>query len=479
MGWWLAACVVGGATHPVAGMLAALGAFAGRRPVRARLVLVALGLAVAGAAHADRAVRAADVRLARARCRPGRRVSGVVSGRVDRGRFGTRVGLRPADGRGLRLRAFLVRFDVAPGDTVEGTVRAWRGGRPRGTGSETRPPAVRLDAVRVRRRARGLAWRAHETARWRLHRALGPRAGLAVALVVGERGGVPRDVRRAIDRLGVAHLFALSGLHLAVVALLLGRLMRRRDVRTSFAGVVLLAVGAAVAGAVASLWRAWWMVATAAAAHGLGRPVRARDALGAACALMLLDDPSRLDDLGFRMSVLATAVLVVVGPPVARRVPSAGRARAWGAAAGALAVSGAVVLALAPVETAAFGGVAVAGPVATLVLAPAIPVALASALVVAALPPALVPAGATRAVGALFAALERSLVAAGALAPGRVPVPAGAWAGAVALAALTVTAWRRRDARRLGRRRAGPDGAKAPGAPRRRETRLPRGTDLL
>jgi competence protein ComEC len=58
-----------------------------------------------------------------------------------------------------------------------------------------------------------------ETLRSGLEATLGAReAGVAVALLTGERGGIADDDRRAIARAGLAHLLAISGLHVSMAA---------------------------------------------------------------------------------------------------------------------------------------------------------------------------------------------------------------------------------------------------------------------
>lgn len=46
----------------------------------------------------------------------------------------------------------------------------------------------------------------------------GASGAVAAALMVGERGAIPSDVRAAMQQSGLAHLLAISGLHLGLVA---------------------------------------------------------------------------------------------------------------------------------------------------------------------------------------------------------------------------------------------------------------------
>ena len=52
-------------------------------------------------------------------------------------------------------------------------------------------------------------------------------AALLKALTTGQRRGIPEDVRRSFYRSGLAHILAVSGLHLGVIAVFLYFLLRR------------------------------------------------------------------------------------------------------------------------------------------------------------------------------------------------------------------------------------------------------------
>ncbi|MGD2114213.1 MAG: ComEC/Rec2 family competence protein, partial [Acidobacteriota bacterium] len=151
-----------------------------------------------------------------------------------------------------------------------------------------------------------------------------PASGLALpmvrALVLGDSSRVPPAVRRGLRRLGLAHVLAVSGLHVGLVAglvLVLGvRLPRRPRLAAALATVAayLLLVGPRP-----SLLRASLMAVLAAAALWSERPPQAANALAVAAAGIALADPRVVIDLGFRLTVGATAGIVLLGPVLARR----------------------------------------------------------------------------------------------------------------------------------------------------------------
>ncbi len=237
---------------------------------------------------------------------------------------------------------------------------------------------------------RGVLWPLHLAARVRLTRALGDRAALANGVLLGERSQFDRRTQAAINRLGIMHLIAISGMHLTTVAacaVAIGRLAPR------WSGVcVLLAVSlyAGVVGGVDSLTRAYVMALILFGARGLVRPLRPVDALGKTLWLMLLASPLSIRSVGLQLSVAATfAVLVVLPELTARPRPAASwltRALVSSrrAVVGAFVLSLAVEVFIAPLQLHYFGAVSAVGPMATVVFFVPVSIVLVGALGLAA-----------------------------------------------------------------------------------------------
>lgn len=213
---------------------------------------------------------------------------------------------------------------------------------------------------------------ARRRARAELTHGLGDEAAtLLRAMVLGERDGAGA-LRERFAQAGLAHLLALSGLHLGIVAAALGALLaplgRGRGVVV--AGVALLVPF--LLGPSPSLIRAATMTAVVALAVGQGSgrvgPVAA---LGVAGAASLVMRPAWLADVGFQLSYLSLAGILAWGVPATRWLAS-GRARSdprlW--IASSLAVSVSAWLAGLPRVASVFGTVALAGPLANLVAIP-------------------------------------------------------------------------------------------------------------
>jgi len=165
---------------------------------------------------------------------------------------------------------------------------------------------------------------------------------LLLALVMGETQDLPGSTVSAFRDGGVAHIVAISGLQVALVAALLGWLARRLGASLAARdGFVLIATAlfAVFAGGRPPVVRAALMIGLYLLARLLGRPTSANHVLGFAAAVLLAADPSNLFDVGFLLTFAAVFGLAAFGVPAAKALRRAGIpglvADALGATAGA------------------------------------------------------------------------------------------------------------------------------------------------
>jgi competence protein ComEC len=229
------------------------------------------------------------------------------------------------------------------------------------------PAAVeRLDGANGSWSERMVLWPLHDRLRRMANRSIGSRCGIAIALLLGEKGYLERGTRKAFVRLGISHLLALSGLHLGFVAtamLLIFRMARRRS---GLALVGCLAVYVGVVGCIVSLYRAFVMAVVLVTAAGIKRPMDPLGALANAFVIVLLVFPYAFYSVGFQLSFLATlAVLLHVrnlSPPTSK-----GRAvRVWFWVRSSLTVSLAAQAIVAPLVLSYFGRMSLVSPLGTL-----------------------------------------------------------------------------------------------------------------
>ena len=150
----------------------------------------------------------------------------------------------------------------------------------------------------------------------------GDAGALLPGVAVGDTSTVPTDLADAMRGAGLTHLTAVSGAHFALVGAAVlacaGAVRMHRRVRV----VVLVAVLAGFVVLVhpgASVLRAAAMGALGVAGLVVGRPARAMPALSAGVVVLLVVDPWLAREIGFVLSVLATAGLVLLAKPLASR----------------------------------------------------------------------------------------------------------------------------------------------------------------
>lgn len=155
-----------------------------------------------------------------------------------------------------------------------------------------------------------------------MNRRLRGSAALWRALILADRSALERVTRRRLQSLGLAHLLALSGLHVGVVVGAALLLLRRR--RVPMAVLVLLFAWLTVAGPTPSLLRAVAMVSWIAWGQRLERAVNPIDALAFAALVDLTLWPWRALGVGWWLSYGATLSLLRARSWLSRRPPVLG-----------------------------------------------------------------------------------------------------------------------------------------------------------
>ena len=205
------------------------------------------------------------------------------------------------------------------------------------------------------------------------------RAGLGEALILARRERLDREVRDRWARAGIAHLLAISGFHVGVIAGILYLLARRlglgpaRAPMAAAAGswAYVLAIGAPVAAA-----RAAFILAALAAGRLLGRRVSALGALSTAFVALLAAHPAAIVSVAFQLSFAGAAGLVLLAPPVRRAMRARPLARLPSPLRAGLASGIAATAATLPLVAWHFGYFATAGIPVTLVAGPLVAAAI-------------------------------------------------------------------------------------------------------
>ncbi len=202
-----------------------------------------------------------------------------------------------------------------------------------------------------------------------------PEREILAALVLGIDDDIEPAVQETWRGLGMAHVLAISGMHVSLVVTALiavaGTVRRRRGLLALTCGV---SVYAALGGLAPSVLRATVMAVWAALASHLGRPLRGLGALALAGATLVVGAPSLRHDLGFQLSCASTLGIVLWSGPLQNLGRRIRQERGWGRIAAFVATSVglglAAQLATLPLVFARFGYFSRAAPLADLALVP-------------------------------------------------------------------------------------------------------------
>ena len=376
--------------------LAAAGAFAlaAARPAGDRssrgiwLALIALVAATAGAALGVLRVAAIDAGAFEGSLGGRATVRGFVTAVPSRSRGQVRVRIETADGR-LAVEAPEPVPDLPIGRQISaaGTLRdpqPWEAAYLARNGIRR---VLIADRLRLTGTRRGGAMGAIDAVRDRAEAALGsgtpgPEAELLRGFVLGEDDRIDPTTADDFKRSGLAHLLAVSGQNVILLALLaipvlalLGVPQRARLLCV----LVLIAIYVPVTGAGPSIQRAGVMGAAGVVAALAGRPRSRWYALLLAAAVTLVVNPRASGDPGWQLSFAAVVGILLwagpirallLGPLAAGRGPArSGWRRALAEGAG---MTIAATLATAPLMAHHFEGVSLASLPANLLVLPAV-----------------------------------------------------------------------------------------------------------
>jgi competence protein ComEC len=235
-----------------------------------------------------------------------------------------------------------------------------------------------------------------------------PAGGLAAALVTGDRGGLGEEDYAALRDAGLAHLVAISGLHMglvgglaffalrALLAAIPGLALHRPIKKWAALGAIAAAgIYLALSGAPVSAQRAFVMLTLVFGAVLVDRPALTMRTVALAAIVMIAVTPEAVLEAGFQMSFAAVIALIAAYEMVRVRRPEERQARGYlrRFAVGILAIAFSSVVAgaaTAPIAAYHFGHFSNAETVANLGAMPLMSLWVMPAAMVAT---ALVPVG--------------------------------------------------------------------------------------
>ncbi len=143
---------------------------------------------------------------------------------------------------------------------------------------------------------------------------------LAVALVVGQREFVDPKTRDALLATGTAHLLSVSGMHLAILVLVVTWIVSALGLQPLSRFVVIVAISAlyvAVTGGRPPVMRAAILISMLLLSTCVRRTSQPINTLGVAALLLILLNPMNVFSVGVHLSFLAVITLMLAGRPIA------------------------------------------------------------------------------------------------------------------------------------------------------------------
>ena len=144
-------------------------------------------------------------------------------------------------------------------------------------------------------------------------------APLMTALLTGDKSQLPEKEYTALRRSGLAHVIAVSGLHVSFLAGFVTALLGRRRRWSAVVGIGLLFFFAAAAGSTPSVLRAAFMQALLLIAPLADREHDPPTSLGAVLMLLLAYNPYAAASVSLQLSFAAVAGIFLFTGPLCRR----------------------------------------------------------------------------------------------------------------------------------------------------------------
>ena len=147
-------------------------------------------------------------------------------------------------------------------------------------------------------------------------------SALLKGILLGDSHALSEELKSAYALTGTAHIYAISGFNMVVLANLVTRFLTRKhkNWKSGLAVLAVLGFYTLMVGASASVVRAAIMGSHALIGRLIGRKGNLLNTLGLTVFLMLLFNPHLTWDIGFQLTVMATLGLAIFSVPLIARL---------------------------------------------------------------------------------------------------------------------------------------------------------------
>jgi len=203
-------------------------------------------------------------------------------------------------------------------------------------------------------------------------------AGTMSAIVLGDRGEIPKEINMVFRHTGTGHILVIAGLHMAMMTamvifiLKVIRLPRGAQVTLS---ILLVFSYALLTGGSVPVMRAAFMASVILASLSVELESDSINSLSFAALIILLMDASNLFDASFQLSFAAVAAIIILYKPIEKRLSFF---PGW--LSSALSVSTAAWIGITPLQIWHFGTIAPVALIANLFIVPLLDLTVALGL---------------------------------------------------------------------------------------------------
>lgn len=145
---------------------------------------------------------------------------------------------------------------------------------------------------------------------------------VASTLILGYRSDLSQDILNAYSKTGTMHVLSVSGMHVAIVVILLGFLLSFMDrtkkgrIAKAIIMIVLIWFYALISGLDPSVNRAAIMLTFILAAKARAKKVNIFNVIAISAFILLLINPFNITNVGFQLSFIAVAGLIYLQPKI-------------------------------------------------------------------------------------------------------------------------------------------------------------------
>lgn len=145
---------------------------------------------------------------------------------------------------------------------------------------------------------------------------------IASALIFGDKLGLEQEVKTHFAGAGAMHVLAVSGLHVGIIYLMMNAFLsvlgKRRSSRLIRCLLLLIVLWSYVliSGGSPSVIRAASMFSFLALGELMSRSTQSLNLLAASAIVLLIIDPTMIDEVGFQLSYLAVTGILLIHPPL-------------------------------------------------------------------------------------------------------------------------------------------------------------------